>query len=75
MIQELRVRLHGREGVGWVGLVCFESSGEEHVSFHIIFFGIFIELTPFHMSCRKYIFSFFVNTHLLTYEHNIYMYI
>ena len=36
MIQELHV-LDYMGGRGWVGLVCFESSGEDHVSSHIIF--------------------------------------
>ena len=78
MIQELHVLdyMGGREGVRWVGLVCFESYGEDHVSFHIIFnaFSLNLHLFTCHVENKSFHF-FFVNTHLFTYEHNICMYI
>ena len=74
MIQELRV-LDYIEGRGWVGLVCFESSGEDHVSFHIIFSAFSLNLHCFTCYVENTSFHFFVNIHLFTYEHNICMYI
>ena len=76
MIQELHVLdYRGREGVGWVGLVCFESSGEDHVSFHIIFSAFSLNLHLFTCHVENTSFHFFVNTHLFTYEHNICLHI
>ena len=70
MIQELHVidYMGGR-----VGLVCFESLGEDHVSFHIIFSVFSLNLHSFTCHVENTFFRFFVNTHLFTYEHNIYV--
>ena len=46
MIQDLHV-LDYMGGRGWVGLVCFEFSGEDHVSFHIIFLAFSLNLHRF----------------------------
>jgi len=61
--------------VGWVGLVCFESSGEDHVSFHIIFLAFSLNLHRFTCHVENTSFHFFVNTHLFTYEHKKCMYL
>ena len=71
-IQELHV-LDNMGGRGWVGLVCFESSGEDHVSFHIIFIAFSLNLHLFTCHVENTSFHFFFKKHTCSLMNIIYV--